>query len=164
MMVSFFVLVVLVVVVDNKHNSSKLSFQVMENEIVREETIWWNTPTSKLIMWKAPILGSEAKERGRNDTENCVSTRRVMEMTLSEGKQASWSYQADIFRRKAGFVIVSGWYNRLYRDRLLVYCRTGIWAGSTSGICRDARIDPVEKGYDIVVVRWQWSYLYILYI
>jgi hypothetical protein len=39
MMVSFFALVVLVVVVDNKHNSSKVSFQVIENEIVREDTI-----------------------------------------------------------------------------------------------------------------------------
>jgi hypothetical protein len=39
MMVNFFVPVVLVVVVDNKHNSRKVSFQVMENEIVREETI-----------------------------------------------------------------------------------------------------------------------------
>jgi hypothetical protein len=39
MMVSFFVLVVLVVVVDNKHNSSKVSFQVIENEIVRKDTI-----------------------------------------------------------------------------------------------------------------------------
>ena len=39
MMVSFFVPVVLVVVVDNKHNSSKVSFQVMENEIVSEDTI-----------------------------------------------------------------------------------------------------------------------------
>jgi hypothetical protein len=38
-MVSFFVLVVLVVVVENKHNSSIVSFQVMENEIVREDTI-----------------------------------------------------------------------------------------------------------------------------
>jgi hypothetical protein len=39
MMVCFFVLVVLVVVVDNKHNSSKVSFQVIENEIVSEDTI-----------------------------------------------------------------------------------------------------------------------------
>jgi hypothetical protein len=39
MMVIFFVPVVLVVVVDNKHNSSKVSFQVMENEIVSEDTI-----------------------------------------------------------------------------------------------------------------------------
>jgi hypothetical protein len=39
MMVDFFVPVVLVVVVDNKHNSSKVSFQVIENEIVREDTI-----------------------------------------------------------------------------------------------------------------------------
>jgi hypothetical protein len=39
MMVSFFVPVVLVVVVDNKHNSSKVSFQVMENEIVKDDTI-----------------------------------------------------------------------------------------------------------------------------
>jgi hypothetical protein len=39
MMVSFFVLVVLVVVVGNKHNSSYVSFQVIENEIVREDTI-----------------------------------------------------------------------------------------------------------------------------
>jgi hypothetical protein len=39
MMVSFFVLVVLVVVVDNKHNSSKVIFQVIENEIVSEDTI-----------------------------------------------------------------------------------------------------------------------------
>jgi hypothetical protein len=41
---------------------------------------------------KRPILGSEAKERGRKDTQNGVSTQRVMEMTLS----------------KAGFGIVSG--------------------------------------------------------
>jgi hypothetical protein len=39
MMVNFFVLVVLVVVVDSKHNSSKVSFQVIENEIVSEDTI-----------------------------------------------------------------------------------------------------------------------------
>jgi hypothetical protein len=39
MMVSFFVLVVRVVVVDNKHNSSKVSFQVIENKIVSEDTI-----------------------------------------------------------------------------------------------------------------------------
>jgi hypothetical protein len=39
MMVSFFVPVERAAVVDNKHNSSKVSFQVMENEIVREETI-----------------------------------------------------------------------------------------------------------------------------
>jgi hypothetical protein len=39
MMVSFFVPVVVVVVVDNKHKSSKVSFQVIENEIVSEDTI-----------------------------------------------------------------------------------------------------------------------------
>jgi hypothetical protein len=77
-MVSFFVLVVLVVVVDNKHNSTKVSFQVMENEIVREETIRWNTPTSKLIMRKAPILGSEAKESGGKDTPNCLRAQRAL--------------------------------------------------------------------------------------
>jgi hypothetical protein len=76
-MVSFFVPVVLVVMVDNKHNSSKVSFRVMENEIVREDTIRWNAPTSKLIMRKAPILGSEAKERERKDTQNCLRTRRA---------------------------------------------------------------------------------------
>jgi hypothetical protein len=42
--------VVLVVVVDNKHNRSKVSFQVMENEIVRGETTRWKTPTPKLIV------------------------------------------------------------------------------------------------------------------
>jgi hypothetical protein len=31
--------VVLVVVVDSRHNSSKVSLQVMQNEIVREDTI-----------------------------------------------------------------------------------------------------------------------------
>jgi hypothetical protein len=35
--VVLFVPVVLVVVVDSKHNRNKVSFHVMENEIVREE-------------------------------------------------------------------------------------------------------------------------------
>jgi hypothetical protein len=78
MMVSFFVLVVLVVVVDNKHNNSKVSFQVMENEIVREDTIRLNTPTSKVIMLKAPILGSEAKERGKKDLQNCLRAQTAV--------------------------------------------------------------------------------------
>jgi hypothetical protein len=95
-MVSFFVPVVLVVVVDNKHNSSKVSFQVMENEIVREETIRWDTPTSKLIMQKAPILGSEAKERGRKYLQNCLRAQRALENDPVRLKAGFRSYQADI--------------------------------------------------------------------
>jgi hypothetical protein len=75
-MVNFFV-AVLVVVVDSKHNRSEVSFQIMKNEIVREETTQWQTPTPKLILQKAPILGSEAKERLRKDLQNCMITQSL---------------------------------------------------------------------------------------
>jgi hypothetical protein len=85
--------VVLVVVVDSKHNRSKVSFQVMENEIVRGDTTRWKTPTPKLIVQKAPILGCKAKERGRKDLQNCVGTRSLD--------------QSDLVRIKAVFVSVT---------------------------------------------------------
>jgi hypothetical protein len=85
MMVNFSV-VVLVVVVDNKHNRSKVSFQVMENEIVSGETTRWKTPTPKLTVRKAPILGCKAKERGRKDHQNCVSTRSLYQVTVFDSK------------------------------------------------------------------------------
>jgi hypothetical protein len=98
--------VVLVVVVDSKHNRSKVSFQVMENEIVRGETTRWKTPTPKLIVRKAPILGSKAKERGRKYLQNCVSTRS--------------SDQVTVFDSKAVFVSVTGCHRECHR---LIYWR-----------------------------------------
>jgi hypothetical protein len=89
-------------VVDSKHNSSKVSFQVIENEIVREDTIRWKTPTSKLIMRKAPILGSEAKERGWKDTQNCLRARRALKNDLVRWK-------AVLYTLKNAWALVEWW-------------------------------------------------------
>jgi hypothetical protein len=46
---------------------------------------------------KAPILGSEAKERGRKDLQNCLRARGALENDLVRLKVGFWLYQADIF-------------------------------------------------------------------
>ena len=74
-------MVVLVVVVDSKHNSSNVSFQMNEKEIVVEETIRWKTPTPNLTVRKAPILAALQQEGIKKELQNHSYTKKNGSMT-----------------------------------------------------------------------------------